>query len=305
MTTAMEGSVGKNPAGADYSSQSGQLHFWLRRVHSLAGLAFGGFVAFHLTVCATTLSPVTYQQEVNRIASLGPNLAFVEFTFIWLPLLIHMLYGVYIIGRGSKWNGVRYNYGGNIRYTLQRVTGLILLVFLAYHLATMHRWGLALVYDLTHWSALSSFPWFHPSTAYGSTVTAIKTPYSPNPWFWANVISDVLYFLGVWAAVFHLANGLWTAAIAWGLTVTAVAQRRWGNVCLAVGIIVGIIGTGALLGVTVLGKPSGNLPETGVVVRYMQKNASHASARRRVPLSTCGLTLRPHINDATTAAKAS
>ena len=255
MTTAMEGSVGKHPSAPDYSSPPGQLHFWLRRIHSLAGLAFGGFVAFHLTVNATSLSPAVYQQEVNNIHALGPNLGFVEFTFIFLPLLIHVLYGLYITSSGVKWNAVHYNYGGNIRYTLQRVSGLVLLVFLAYHLATLHRWGLGLIYGLTHWSALSSFPWFHMNFAYTSTVDAIKTPYSHNPWFWANILSDGLYFLGVWAAVYHLSNGLWTAAIAWGLTITAKAQRRWGNVCVAIGVVVGIIGTIAWLGVTVLGKP--------------------------------------------------
>jgi succinate dehydrogenase / fumarate reductase cytochrome b subunit len=277
VTTAMEGSVSKGPSAPDHSSRPSQMHFWLRRVHSLAGIAFGGFVAFHLTVNATTLNSVVYQQEVNDIHALGPNLGFVEFTFIFLPLLIHVLYGLYITGKGARWNAVHYNYGGNYRYTLQRISGLILLVFLAYHLATLHRWGLALIYDLTHWSALSSFPWFHMNQAYTSTVDAIKTPYSHNPWFWANVLSDTLYLLGVWAAVYHLANGLWTAAIAWGLTITAQSQRRWGNVCVGIGVVVGIIGTIAWLGVTVLGKP-GPLMEknSGVMVQGASKQQPKA-----------------------------
>lgn len=259
MTTAMGGAVRKSRPAPDYSSPPGQLHFWLRRIHSLAGIAFGGFVAFHLTVNATSLSPAVYQQEVNQIYALGPNLPFVEIAFIFLPLFIHVLYGLYITGRGAKWNAVHYNYGGNVRYTLQRVSGLVLLVFLAYHLATLNSFGLGMIYGLTHWSALSSFPWFHPNFAYSSTVNAIKTPYSHNPWFWANIFSDGLYLLGVWAAVYHMANGFWTAAIAWGLTVTAKSQRRWGNVCVAIGVIVGIIGTVAWLGVTVLGTP-GTVP---------------------------------------------
>ncbi len=252
----MEGTSANASVAPDYSSRRGQIHFWLRRIHSLAGLAFGGFVAVHLMINATGINGVMYQQEVNKIHDLGPNLAFVEFTFIFLPLLIHVLYGLYATGAGARWNAVHYNYGGNVRYTLQRVTGLILLVFLAYHLATLHRWGLALIYDLTHWRALSSFPWFRPHFAYASTVDAIKTPYGKNPWFWANIISVVLYLLGVWAAVFHMANGLWTAAIAWGLTVTASAQKRWGNVCLAVGIVFAIVGTIAWASFTILGHPA-------------------------------------------------
>jgi len=36
--------------------------------------------------------------------------------------------------------------------------------------------------------------------------------------------------------VFHFANGLWTAAITWGLTISIPAQRRWGAVCAALGV---------------------------------------------------------------------
>ena len=36
--------------------------------------------------------------------------------------------------------------------------------------------------------------------------------------------------------VFHFANGLWTAAITWGLTVSATAQTRWGYACFGLGV---------------------------------------------------------------------
>jgi succinate dehydrogenase / fumarate reductase cytochrome b subunit len=36
--------------------------------------------------------------------------------------------------------------------------------------------------------------------------------------------------------VFHFANGLWTAAITWGVTVSVAAQKRWGQVCTLVGL---------------------------------------------------------------------
>ena len=40
--------------------------------------------------------------------------------------------------------------------------------------------------------------------------------------------------LGILASAFHLANGFWTAAITWGLTISANAQRRWGAVCVGI-----------------------------------------------------------------------
>ncbi len=45
------------------------------------------------------------------------------------------------------------------------------------------------------------------------------------------------YLVCVLALVYHFANGLWTAAITWGLTVSVHAQRRWGYVCGAVGLM--------------------------------------------------------------------
>jgi hypothetical protein len=43
--------------------------------------------------------------------------------------------------------------------------------------------------------------------------------------------------------VFHFANGMWTGAIAWGLTGTANAQRRWGHVCVVLGAVMFVVGT--------------------------------------------------------------
>jgi len=46
------------------------------------------------------------------------------------------------------------------------------------------------------------------------------------------LIALVIYPLGILCGTFHLANGFWAAAIAWGLTVSKKAQQRWGFVCI-------------------------------------------------------------------------
>ena len=58
----------------------------------------------------------------------------------------------------------------------------------------------------------------------------------------------IFYLVSVLALVFHFANGLWTAAITWGLTVSEPAQRRWGWVCAAVGLGLAGLGAAAVLG---------------------------------------------------------
>jgi succinate dehydrogenase / fumarate reductase cytochrome b subunit len=227
-----------------YATTPGRRHFLLRRIHSLAGLAFGGYITIHLLVNATGLWPKVYQQNVDKIHTLEPMLPLIELLLIFGPLLIHALYGAYIGKAGVKFNTTKYNYGGNVRYALQRWTAYILLAFIAYHIATLHKWGLALFH-------VQGYPDFNPkNTAYQSTVGSIKSPYEHQI---LNIGVMALYLLGIWSAVFHWANGLWTSAIAWGLTTTARAQRRWGHVCLAFGVIMLVIGTTAWVAFTIKG----------------------------------------------------
>jgi succinate dehydrogenase / fumarate reductase cytochrome b subunit len=221
------------------------------------GLLFGGYITVHLLVNATGLWPKVYQQNVDHIYTLEPMLPVIEIVFIFLPLLVHAIYGFYIGKAGVKFNTMKYAYGGNVRYTLQRWTAYILLAFIGYHIATLHRWGLALFH-------VDGYPLFnHQNMAYQTTVAAIKTPYGNNEWWYPlNIAVMAFYLLGIWSAVFHWANGLWTAAIAWGLTTTAAAQRRWGHVCLVFGIIMLIIGTAAWVAFTIKGNPTLDIDQT-------------------------------------------
>jgi succinate dehydrogenase hydrophobic anchor subunit len=63
-----------------------------------------------------------------------------------LALAIHVTLGLRTLCReGLKLGVQKHHHGSDLRYWLQRVTAVILLVFLAFHLATMHRWGFHLV----------------------------------------------------------------------------------------------------------------------------------------------------------------
>jgi len=231
-----------------YAVLPGRRHFLIRRLHSLMGLLFGGYVTVHLLVNATGLNPRDYQLNVDKIHSLEPMLWLIEIVAIFIPLLVHALYGFYITWAGVKFNTTKYNYGGNYRYTLQRVAGMILLLFIAFHIATLHRWGFHSIYKLTHFSPLAGYaggPLFNGHNyAFQSTVSGIRTYWnSENPAHPGNLAVMAFYLLGVWSAVFHWANGLWTSAIAWGLTTSAKSQRRWGDVCFGFGIVMLMIGT--------------------------------------------------------------
>ena len=60
----------------------------------------------------------------------------------------------------------------------------------------------------------------------------------------------VVYPLGILASCYHLANGFWTAAITWGLTISASAQKRFGYVCAGLFAFTFICGMVALVAST-------------------------------------------------------
>jgi succinate dehydrogenase / fumarate reductase cytochrome b subunit len=188
----------------------GRRHFLLRRLHSLTGIVFGGYVAIHLLVNATLIqgrNPDVYQTQVNKIHDL-PFLWAVEWVFIYLPIIYHTIYGIWIIATGQP-NVAEYPFAKNYLYLLQRVTAIILAAFIAFHVFAMKGFFTqGLTFDPAH-----------------ATATAERSV--AGNWF----LAFVVYPLGVLAGCFHLANGFWTAGITWGLTVSKGAQRRWGVVC--------------------------------------------------------------------------
>jgi succinate dehydrogenase / fumarate reductase cytochrome b subunit len=224
--------------------------FLLRRLHSLTGvLPIGVFLIFHLTTNGSVFwgmfdarkkvygdpGVATFQHEVDFIHS-TPFLLLVEVMGLWLPLAFHSLLGVYYAVNGKS-NVSRYAYQDNWRYTWQRLTGYIGILFVFWHVATL-RWG---------WSGLLPMNWglkdgVLPSLWNGehaASSMAMIMQQSTEGMTTRGLIVTALYAIGVLALVFHFANGLWTAAITWGLTVSQAAQRRWGLVC--VGVFAGLM----------------------------------------------------------------
>jgi succinate dehydrogenase / fumarate reductase cytochrome b subunit len=64
----------------------------------------------------------------------------------------------------------------------------------------------------------------------------------------AGVVKPLLYAVGVLSCVYHLANGIWTMGITWGVWVSPAAQKRADRVCIAFGIALAFVGLSALGG---------------------------------------------------------
>jgi succinate dehydrogenase / fumarate reductase cytochrome b subunit len=190
-------------------------------LHSLSGIIpIGAFVCFHLFTNMQMLFG-TFQHEVNWIHS-QPAILFMEVGVLWLPIAFHAALGLLYTFTGVPNSGA-YGYYANWRYTMQRITGVIALIFIFAHVAILRwRWDIA--------------GWYTPFFSKGVTDAGVVTDLAQ--YSTALALSHPLilafYILGTLSVVYHLSDGLWTAAITWGLTISTQAQKRWGGVCVGV-----------------------------------------------------------------------
>jgi succinate dehydrogenase / fumarate reductase cytochrome b subunit len=198
---------------------SSRRQFTLRRLHSLSGIVpIGLYVLFHLGVNAFAASgPETYDQVAEFLESL-PYLLAIEIPFIWLPILYHAGYGIYIHATGRP-NPFQYAYRNNWLYWLQRWSGIVTLVFIGWHF-----WQTRLA-----------------NYIYGRPIEFRMM---------ADILSDpgwlAFYVVGLAAVSYHLANGLRGFLLTWGAVVGDRARRRATLVCAVFGVLVLVLSLATL-----------------------------------------------------------
>jgi succinate dehydrogenase / fumarate reductase cytochrome b subunit len=125
-----------------------------------------------------------------------PLAHFATLVVVLLPLVLHMIWGL-----GRIWtarpNNVRYGFFSNLKYALQRLSALGVLAFLGAHV----------------WLAMLQprFVQGHPE-AFASIAHEMHH----------HMPTLVVYLLGTLGVTYHLANGLATFAMGWGI----VSSRR-------------------------------------------------------------------------------
>lgn len=188
-----------------------QKHFLLRRLHSLMGvIPLGFFLAFHLFENSKALQgPKAYDEMVATISGI-PYLVVLEWVALLGPILYHGIYGVFIASDAHHTLRLaKYGAPGTWRFYLQRATGVLLIAFLVYHVFStrIQIYYLGWVTD-------------HLGNPLHSPTYEWMARYLHETWW-----TLPFYALGVTAAAYHFANGLWSFAITWGLTVRAAAQK--------------------------------------------------------------------------------
>jgi succinate dehydrogenase / fumarate reductase, cytochrome b subunit len=229
--------------------------FLIYRLFSLSGLIpIGAFLVVHLLTNASVNGGAgAFQSRVDMIHSLGPLLVPIEWAFIFLPMLFHATVGFIIISTGLP-NVGSYAYMGNVRYTLQRASGMIAFVFILGHLWQLHWMG----------SAIGGGA-FEPHRATSTTAAALASP-----------LATILYAIGVLATVFHFANGLWTLGITWGLWTSPAAMRRANAVSAVIGVALAAAGLSSLFQMRDIGGNPAKLEQA----RRIEHNMNQDRERR-------------------------
>jgi succinate dehydrogenase / fumarate reductase cytochrome b subunit len=195
--------------------------FLLRRLHSLSGIIpIGAFLIEHIVSNFEALKgPLAYAEQVKFLNSL-PLVRVLEWVFIFLPLLYHGLYGLYIWLRGKS-NVIYYPWAGNWMYTAQRWTGGIAFVFIVQHLWRQRFTGVHLPTD--------------PGAAFHKVQVELS-----HPWMLA------FYIVAMIATSWHFAYGVWLFAAKWGITPGERARRNFGWVCGTAGVLLCAMGLASI-----------------------------------------------------------
>jgi succinate dehydrogenase / fumarate reductase cytochrome b subunit len=195
--------------------------FVLRKLHQLTGIVpLGAFLLEHLYTNSKAAHPERGAQHFNEaVADLQaiPYILFVEITFIFIPLLYHAVYGLYMT-KEMRANNLAYPYPRNWFYTIQRITGIILFFFILFHVLNF-RFGLM--------PGLNEISVAHrPDLAFQIVSNEFRL-------WWVLAI----YVVGITSTIWHFANGIWLFLVDWGIVIGARAQRLTGYACIAFGVL--------------------------------------------------------------------
>ena len=195
--------------------------FIWRKLHSLLGIVpIGAFLLEHILSNFEALKgPMAYGLQVRFLNSL-PLVRVLEWLFIFLPILYHACYGVYIWIRGKS-NVVYYPWAGNWMYMAQRWTGLIAFAYILQHVLRQRFMGVSLPE--------------HPGMAFHKVQMELHNPFML-----------AVYVIAMIAICWHFAYGVWLFAAKWGITPGVKSRKRFGYVCAAGGVLICLMGLASI-----------------------------------------------------------
>jgi succinate dehydrogenase / fumarate reductase, cytochrome b subunit len=214
--------------------------FLLRKLHQITGIVpLGLFYFVHIYTNSTAMNGAkVFNEHVQGIHDL-PYLIFIEIFGIFIPLIFHSVYGIFITAE-AKPNVLRYGYARNWFYVFQRITGIFLFFFLLFHILNF-RFGMV--------PGLNTTPVAGNS---GQAFAIVSREFQ-------SVLILVIYFLGVAATAWHLAYGLFLFAVDWGILIGEKAQKYTLYASIAFSLFLFGVGVNAAIAFV---RPCGLLPQS-------------------------------------------
>jgi succinate dehydrogenase / fumarate reductase cytochrome b subunit len=202
--------------------------FILRKLHQLSGIMpLGFFLLEHFYTNSKALTGAAdFNNAVKDLQSI-PYILFVEIGGIFIPLIYHAVYGL-VITIEARPNNLNYPYPRNWFYLIQRITGVILFFFIAFHVLNF-RFGMI--------PGLNTVSVAHEP---GRAFEIVAGEFRMVPIF-------IIYVIGITATVWHLANGIWLFLVDWGITIGERAQRLTGYACIGFGVFLLLVGLNAAI----------------------------------------------------------
>lgn len=230
-------------------------YFW-HKVHSLTGIIpVGYYMVQHLTLNTFSLGGPAYFNGVLGFFEGMPKhfLYALKFFGIWLPLIFHGVYGLFITSRANpNVTEPAYKFRENWMYTFQRISGILAFLFLVYHMSTT--------------SVAASVAGTAAGIEYAAWQTKLTAPVLGIPYLLLGV-----YALGVLLCTYHLSYGIWNFCIRWGITISERSQMRMVKFSQGAFVALTALGWAALAGF-LLHDPAAAGNETGeppaIEVRY-------------------------------------
>jgi succinate dehydrogenase / fumarate reductase, cytochrome b subunit len=213
-----ETTAARIPAGVAPLRAGQGTSFLLRRLHSLSGIVpVGAFVVEHFISNAfATNGPKAYADQVKFLTGL-PFATWLEIFGIYIPILYHGLYGLYIWWRGET-NVGDYKYASNWLYVVQRWTGIIAFAYIFWHVIEMRFTGVHL--------------FGAPGAAFGKVQEE----------FAEGALTQIAYAVGIIAASWHFAYGIFLFCAKWGIVTGERARKRLQGVSVLIAALFIFIG---------------------------------------------------------------
>ena len=213
--------------------------FLLRKLHQLTGIVpLGLFFFGHMFTNSKSMSGAKVFNDAVADIHHIPYLIFVEIFGIFLPLIFHSVYGIFISMEARPNNG-NYNYGRNWFYLFQRITGIFLFFFIFFHILNF-RFGL--------------IPGLNTTPVAGNANLAFDIVSRE----FHNAAVLIFYFLGILATAWHLAYGFFLFAVDWGILIGERAQKLALYACVGLAVFLGAVGINAAVAFV---EPCGLFPQ--------------------------------------------